>query len=145
MPRVDFYVLATTAPLARQRYACRLVEKAVGQGHKVFVRTATIDDAHELDTLMWTFNDRSFLPHELAGESADGAPSGRAPVLIGRGSAPAAHRELLVNLSDDTPSDAAQFERIAEIVDEDPERRRLARLRFRQYRETGCELMTHTI
>jgi DNA polymerase-3 subunit chi len=145
MPRVDFYVLATTAPMARERYACRLVEKAVGQGHTVFVRTASIDDARALDTLMWTFSDRSFLPHELLVESSGVAPSGRAPVLIGTGNAPAAHRELLVNLGGDTAPDAAEFARIAEIVDEDPERRRLARLRFKQYRETGCELMTHTL
>jgi DNA polymerase-3 subunit chi len=145
MPRVDFYVLGTTAPLARERYACRLVEKVVAEGHTVFVRAATPDDARDLDLLLWTFNDRSFVPHEVAPEPTGAAPGVRAPVLIGTGHAPSGHRQVLVNLCSDRPPDAGEFERIVEIVDEDPERRRLARLRFKQYREAGCELKTHTV
>lgn len=143
MPRIDFYVLAASGPEVRERFACRLAEKAVDLGHAVFVRTDSAGQAQELDRLMWTFSDRSFLPHELA-TGGDFAPA-RAPVLIGTGTAPAAHRELLVNLTTTMPADLADFERVAEIVDEDPERRRLARTRFKQYREQGFEPETHTL
>ena len=43
--------------------ACRLAEKACDQGLRVAVRTAGPAQTAELDDLMWTFSDRSFVPH----------------------------------------------------------------------------------
>ena len=63
--RVDFYVLAEDAPDARLRYACRLAEAAVERGERVYLQTASAAEAQRLDDLLLTFNDRSFLPHEI--------------------------------------------------------------------------------
>ena len=52
---------------------------------------------------------------------------------------------MLVNLSDQLPAQAAQFSRIAEIIDADPERRRLGRERFKAYRDRQLPLQTHQI
>ena len=143
MPRIDFYILQGAEPRGRERFACRLIERAVSLGHAVFVRAASLEAARDFDVLMWTYSDRSFLPHELADGVAP--PSGRAPVLIGTGAAPPGHRALLVNLTSEQPLDLEAVERVAEIVDDEPERRRLARERFRQYRERGFELETHSL
>ena len=142
MPRVDFYVLSASEP-SRTHFACRLTEKAVAHGNTVFLRVASAELARELDTLLWTFNDRSFLPHEIVGQ-ADGSATG-APVLIGTGNAPSSHRQLLVNLTSEMPEDAGEFERIAELVDDDPEGKRLARSRFRQYRDRGWSPESHNL
>jgi DNA polymerase III subunit chi len=143
MTRVDFYVLSEDAADARLRFACRLTEKAVEHGHRVYIQTATLTEAQRLDELLWTFSDGSFLAHEIAGE---GTPShSRVMVLLGDGDAPTSHRQLLINLTDRLPADFAAFERIAEIVDVDPERKRLSRERYRQYREHGCGLESHTL
>ena len=69
--RVDFYVLSENAPDARLRWACRLAEQAAEQGSRVYLQTAGQAEAQRLDELLWTYNDRSFLPHEIfsGGES----------------------------------------------------------------------------
>jgi DNA polymerase-3 subunit chi len=139
--RVDFYVLAEDAPDARLRHACRLAAEAVERGERVYLQTAGAAEAHRLDDLLWTFNDRSFLPHE----TFSGAPASheRVMIMLGHDPAPATHRRLLINLTEQVPADPGQYERIAEIVDVDPERKRSARERFRQYRDQGCALETH--
>jgi DNA polymerase III subunit chi len=143
MSRVDFYVLSEETPDARLRCACRLAERAVEQGMRVYVQTAAAADAQRLDELLWTFNDRSFLPHEIFA----GAPASHPLVMImlGEATAPESHRQLLVNLTDAVPEQPQAYERIAEIVDTDPERKRSARDRYKQYRERGCALESHNL
>jgi DNA polymerase-3 subunit chi len=46
---------------------------------------------------------------------------------------------------DAMPADVNAYERIAEIVDVDPERKRTARERYKQYREQGCTLESHNL
>ena len=43
------------------------------------------------------------------------------------------------------PAELDQYERVAEIVDVDPERKRNARERYKQYRERGCTLESHNV
>jgi DNA polymerase III subunit chi len=140
-PRVDFYVLAGADARQRLRYACRLVEKAYLLDHKVFVRLDTPVEAEAVDELLWTFADRSFVPHELA---TAGAPPG-AVVQVGTGDPPPGHADLLVNLGSDVPAGFQGFARIAELVDADEERRRQGRERFRYYREHGLSPESHTV
>ena len=143
MSRVDFYVLSQGAPDARQRFACRLAEQAAEQGHRVYVQAASLGDAQRLDDLLWTFNERGFLPHEL---SSGGGPSHpRVMVLVGNAAAPTNHRELLINLTDTLPAELDGYSRIAEIVDTDPTRKQLSRDRYKAYRERGCELESHNV
>lgn len=64
--RVDFYVLAGPKPAARLRFACRLAEKAYRLDHRVHLQTGSAAEAEQLDELLWTFRQGSFVPHELA-------------------------------------------------------------------------------
>jgi DNA polymerase III subunit chi len=141
--RVDFYVLSEDAPDARLRCACRLAEQAVEQGQRVYLQTASPSEAQRLDELLWTFNDRSFLPHEIFSGSPASHP--RVMILLGDAAAPPSHRQLVVNLTEALPVELADYECVAEIVDVDPERKRSARERFRQYRERGCTLESHNL
>ena len=143
MSRVDFYVLSESSPDARLRYACRLAEKAFEQGMRVYVQTPSLAEAQRLDDLLWTFNERSFLPHEVL----NGNPPSHAKVmiLIGEAEAPPTHRGLLINLTNVLPAALESYERIAEIVDVDVERKRLSRERWKVYRERGCEMESHNI
>lgn len=143
MSRVDFYVLSQDAPDARLRTACRLIEKAFDQGIRTYVQTSTLDQAQRLDELLWTFNDRSFLPHEVSNGSTASHP--RVLVLLGDAPAPRDHRQLLVNLTNVLPAELDSYERIAEIVDMDPENKRLSRERYKVYRDRGCTLETHNL
>jgi DNA polymerase III subunit chi len=143
MSRVDFYVLSDEGGDARLRFACRLAEKAVDQGNRVYLQTASLAEAQRLDELLWTFSDRSFLAHEVATGSA--ASHERVMVMLGETDAPITHRQLLINLTDRLPGDVSAYDRIAEIVDVDPERKRVSRERYKQYRERGCTLESHNL
>ena len=141
--RVEFYVLSEDAPDARLRQACRLAEEAAEKGSRVYVQTADSGQSQRLDDLLWTFRDGSFLPHEVFA----GAPAAHARVMVmlGHAAAPPSHRQLVVNLTDAIPAELEQYERLAEIVDVDPERKRVARERYKQYRERGCTLESHNV
>jgi DNA polymerase-3 subunit chi len=142
--RVDFYVLSDAAPDARLRVACRLIEKAFEGGLRVYVQTSSLEEAQRLDELLWTFNDRAFIPHEVI---EDGSPitHERTVILIGLGAPPSTHRQLLMNLTTALPVEIDSVERIAEIVDVDPENKRRSRERYKAYRELGCALESHNL
>ncbi len=127
----------------RLRQACRLAEQAAEQGQYVYLQTGSAAESRQLDELLWTFRDGSFLPHEIN----TGAPAShlQVKVLLGDAPAPASHRQLLINLTETLPLAIESYPRIAEIVDTDPERKRSARERYRQYREHGCTLESHTL
>jgi DNA polymerase III subunit chi len=143
-PRVDFYVLASQDPAARLRFACRLVEKAWHRRHRVRVQfDAGGGELEAFDDLLWTWADRSFVPHFRLGTDTP-APGAPAPVVIADSDdADAGDGDLIVNLAQVLPPGLDGFERIAEVIDADEARRRRGRERFRQYRERGIEPATH--
>ena len=144
MTRVAFYVLDEQAAQARELFACRLTEKAWRLKHRVYLHAASGEAAREVDQLLWTFRDGSFVPHALEGDTADAAAD-RAPVRIGTGGEPSFEAELLINLGHEVPLFFSRFERVAEIVAGTDEQKAAARERFRFYRDRGYALETHQI
>jgi DNA polymerase-3 subunit chi len=140
---VDFYVLSEGGPDARLLCACRLAESAVEQGARVYLLTSGAGDTRRLDELLWTYHDRSFLPHEIY----SGAPATHelVRVMLGESPGPESHRDLLINLTESLPAGLEQYTRIAEIVDVHAERKRTARERYKHYRERGCTLESHNL
>jgi DNA polymerase-3 subunit chi len=142
-PRVDFYVLPTSEPAARLRFACRLVEKAWLRKHRVRVQLDP-GDLEAFDDMLWTFADRSFVPHHRLGAGDATPPPAPAPVVLADGdAADPADGDLLVNLAGALPPALERWGRIAEVVDADEARRGRGRERFRLYRERGWEPQTH--
>jgi DNA polymerase III subunit chi len=141
--RVDFYVLGAGEPRARLLTACRLAEKAFEEGLRVAVRTASPAETAELDELLWTFSDRSFVPH--APWPSDPALAADTPVLIASGALPDTHRDVLVNLAAGSSGDDLAWGRICEIVGPDEPSKLAARARWRSYREAGLEPQSHNL
>jgi DNA polymerase-3 subunit chi len=139
--RVDFYVLKSATAKQRWTFACRLTEKAYLRDMHVVLLSETAADAEALDELLWTFNERSFVPHELR----RGASAGAAPVQLTPDLDAVDAADLLVNLSGRLPARLDRFNRIAEIIDADDERRRLGRERFKAYRELKLPVETHQL
>ncbi len=140
--RVDFYVLKSSAARERWTFACRLTEKAYLRDLKVVVLNDTAADAELMDDLLWTFNERSFVPHTIDDGSGAAAST---PVRLTRDLATVDRADLLVNLSGRLPERLERFARIAEVIDADEERRRLGRERFKVYRELKLPLETHQL
>lgn len=139
MSKVDFYILPTDALSARLDFACKLCEKAWRLGHRVYLHCQDAAQRDELDQRLWQFKGEAFVPHDHHEQHLD------ASVALGIGSDAGAHRDLLINLGTDVPGFVGQFERIAEIVVEDPSIRQAARERFRFYREQGYALQDHRL
>ncbi|MCG5495275.1 DNA polymerase III subunit chi [Ectothiorhodospira variabilis] len=137
MTRVDFYLLKGTHAQQRLTTVCRLVHKAFGLGHRVHIHTRSQNEARALDDLLWTFKDDAFIPHGINPDDA------RVPVSIGPN--PPETAQVLVNLAAEVPEHFDRFERVAEVVNEDPAVRDSGRARFRHYREQGCDLHHHPL
>jgi DNA polymerase III subunit chi len=144
IPQIDFYVLAASDPQTRLRFACRLVEKAWLKRHRVRVQFDPGSELDAFDQMLWTFSDRSFVPHRRAG-APDDAPEPAPPMVViaDVADADSADGDVLVNLAAETPPAIDGWSRIAEIVDSDAGRRAQGRDRFRAYRERGLEPATH--
>lgn len=144
MPRVDFYVLANSTPEGKLRYTCRLARKIYTLGKSAYIQAASEDQAQRLDDLMWTFDQSSFLPHRRHGVSYSDEP--QAPITIGYEPPPEGRSaDVFISLLESVPAYADRFDRVAELVDNDPREKQSARERFRQYRERGFELETHQV
>jgi DNA polymerase-3 subunit chi len=139
--RVDFYVLKSAAAKQRWTFACRLTEKAYLRDLRVVIVSDTLADAQALDDLLWTFSERSFIPHQLCGETGAADPDTKVHLTLDAAAVPSA--DLLVNLTDRLPSEWQRYARVAEIIDADEERRRLGRERFKVYRDMKVTLETH--
>ncbi len=139
---VDFYVLASTDAKERLRLACRLAEKAYLSSARVLVWSDNAGELSAFDDLLWTFADRSFVPHESYRETEQWQ---EVPVLLSGPNDPAPDHsiDVLLNLGGVVPPCAAQAGRILEIIDADEARRQAGRARFRSYRERGLSPQTH--
>jgi DNA polymerase III subunit chi len=141
--RVDFYVLKSAAAKQRWAFACRLTEKAYLLDLKIVIVNDTLADAQALDELLWTFNERSFIPHKVCLDERSVDPATPVHLTLETAAIPAA--DLLVNLALRLPAQLQNYTRIAEIIDADEERRRLGRERFKAYRDLKFTMETHQI
>lgn len=140
MTRVDFHILPASGKIDPDRWACKLTAKAWRQGHRVYLQAASQAQALQLDELLWTFRDISFLPHCLAAE-----PSDTVRVTVGYGDAAPPENEVMINLAHPVPSFFSRFERVLEIAPAHEEGRSQARERYRYYQERGYQVTSHTI
>lgn len=130
--QVSFYSDAVE-PL---RFACRLIRRALASGKPVGVCVPP-PLAVELDGLLWSFDPVEFIPHRRL----DGVmPPSPGEVLLVADAALLPHRALLVNLGDEMPSAALEFERVLEVVGTEPDRVRAGRMRYRVYQQAGASL-----
>jgi len=139
MAEIRFYTLADPGGPRRLRQVCALTEKAFHDGERVLVWLDDDAALTQLDNLLWTFGDRSFVPHEPL--AADPAAS-EAPVQLFAGpempGGAARHFSTLVMLREQASRAALDFPVVIEVVDADPAIRAAGRARFRFYRDHGA-------
>jgi DNA polymerase-3 subunit chi len=142
--QVDFYILDSDSDDARLSLACKIVDKATQLDHHVFIHSTSDGEAQQLDELLWTFSQGSFIPHRVVRAELDSPPP--EPVLIGVNQTPGAGRwDVLINLAPEVPEFFSRYERVAEVVDANPVRREQSRERYRFYRDRGYKLNTHQV
>lgn len=131
--KVEFH---TQAP-DRLLYACRVLRKAAVMGAKVQV-TADDETLRQFDQLLWTFSNTDFVPHCL--QDASTLVTGQSPILLTPRPQADASCTVLLNLGPDVPDGFDQFDRIIEIVGDDPSDKQQARKRWKLYASSGCDM-----
>lgn len=139
MTKVDFYVLPETTGEARWLFACKLAEKVQRMGMHVLIAMDSEAEARQLDELLWTFKPESFIPHQLINS---GKPS---PVEITFNEQAGDHQGLLLNLSNTIPSWFSRFERISEVVIQEPHMLAISRERYSFYKSRGYPIETRKL
>lgn len=139
MTRVDFYILQKQTAADRHDFTCRLTEKAVAQGNRVMIATENEAETQTLDELLWTFRPESFVPH------GTGAAASAAPVLISHSGDDPDHHDLLINLRQNIPPEFSRFQRLAEVVVQEPAILSSTREHFSFYKARGYQMNTHKL
>jgi len=141
--RVDFYVTKQSVPDFALNTICRITEKAFSAGHRIHILLNSATDCKKLDALLWTFRDRSFIPHEVSN-----TPIQNCPVTISSESSSdmgPEHVDMLLNTRDEIPENFMHYQRIAEIIDNQPSAVDAGRERYRFYRENGLDPQHHEV
>ena len=141
MTRVDFYVLGEQFRGDASTLACRLAEKAWLQGRRVYLHTGSPAETEQLDRLLWTFREGSFVPHGANGKVSPGLN----PVLVGHDDQGGEEHDVLINLAPEVPHFFSRFDRVAELIEQAPEKRKQGRVRYAFYRDRGYPLQTHSL
>ena len=139
MTRVGFYVVQSPQASRRLDIAMRLTEKAFQQGHRIFINAEDRTQAEQLDEQLWSFRAGSFLPHALLGNEDS------SHIAIGWGQDPSDHGDLLINLQLDVPPFFSRFNRVAEVVTQDPQSLAALRTSWTFYKERGYQLEKHDL
>ncbi len=143
MTRIDFYILpdGTSPADSAVMTACKLCEKAVTAGMKIYAHTSSRALADDFDGALWSFRQGGFIAHERFEGAAIEEPL--PPVLIGSVEPPDSHHDVLVNLDTEVPDFFSRFTRVLEIVAGDEAQRSASRARYKFYRDRGYELNTY--
>ena len=147
MPKIDFYLIPDRSEKKRLLFACHFIEEAYKQQHRIYIHTENQTLAQELDELLWTYREDSFLPHELyINKAINTTINTIIPIQIGFNSIPPnAQQDILINLDNNVtaPKFYLQFKHIVELVSDDPIVQTAARERYKFYRAQGAIINTH--
>tara|TARA_R110002073_G_scaffold321961_2_gene498313 strand:+ start:34 stop:465 length:432 start_codon:yes stop_codon:yes gene_type:complete len=132
MTQIYFYSGATN----KLETTCRLCAKAVQQGLKVMIYTLDVTVIEQLDRLLWTFSQTSFVPHCHINDKLVRVT----PVILSDKMEQVVCAEVLLNLHDACPPSFNQFQRLIEIAGSSHEDKLAARERYRLYQSEGYEV-----
>ncbi|MBX2879857.1 MAG: DNA polymerase III subunit chi [Granulosicoccus sp.] len=143
MTRVDFYVLSDTETHSRLDLICRLADKAMGHGQRVFIYSRDKALLRQLDNKLWDFRALSFAAHRFV-ESNSSMLEHDDPIILSSAE-PGFDRTVLVNLDDTVPTFFSRFERALEVVNRQPEIQKPGRERYLFYKQRGYPLQHHPV
>jgi len=130
MPRADFYLIAKPRFLEEPlRLVCELARKSYDANLWTLILARDVDQAEQIDAMLWEFDDDAYVPHQIAGTDEEDELT---PVLIATPDLDVPARALVINLRDAAYEGAC--ERILEVVPADPAAREPLRERWKHYK-----------
>ena len=135
MTNALFYLLPSNDDLQRLKYACILAEKSYRKGKSVFIHSANEAESRELDKLLWTVRDNSFIPHQRQPATVTEINS---PIVIGHQVIDGYRFQVLINLSEPL-ANTDTIEWILEVVHQREDIKQLSRANWRHYQQQGIQ------
>lgn len=136
MTRVDFYHLQQKT---LDEVLPKLLQKAYSTGKRIKVKIGTEERVEFINSLLWTYNDESFLPH---GSKKDGFAN-QQPIWLSADieNPNAALFLFLVDGAEENAETLTQYERVFNIFDgNSAEAVQQARRLWKEYKNSGCEV-----
>ena len=133
MTKIDFYQIYEE----QINFACKLIGQVYRRGHEIYVHVNGQEEAEALDDQLWLLPEDTFIPHTLQKTGLN------APIKIGFDHEPSDHQDVLINLSGVVPHFFSRFDRVAEIVPVEENRRQTARANYSFYKQRGYTLNYH--
>ena len=134
MTAISFYHLQRTS---LDRALPKLLEKVLESGHRAVVVAGSEEQVEALGTALWTYEQRSFLPH---GSAADGHAD-RQPVYLTVDDENPNGSDVLVLVDGAASANLDGFDRVLDMFDgHDAAAVEAARARWRDLKEAGHEL-----
>ena len=134
MTEVGFYHLLHW-PL--ERALPKLLEKALERGHRAVVLAGSKERVDDLNAVLWTYEERSWLPHGTAGDG----PAADQPVYLTADDENPNGADVLVTVDGREAGNTDGYARIIDMFDGRTEAMvAAARLRWRGYLDKGFTL-----
>ena len=155
MARADFYQLTSSDPASRYPLLCRLLEKAVAAGQEVYVLCQDQAEVSHLDQYLWAFKPDSFIAHACARQSIDQSIDQStdqstdqtidSTIILGHPLSVMVpqHKDICINLCSTVAP--KHYERIIELVTQEPAMLIITREHFRAYQELGRIMQYHKL
>ena len=123
-------------------YVCKLIERGYKQNiNPIFIKTDTQKQAEELDKVLWTFRQESYIPHTLVDQDSNNTQ----PVQIGWIDNEIEDAEAIINLSDGMPDISNHLKKIHEIIENIDEKKEKARERWKKYKSIGFNIKAYKV
>lgn len=129
---------------AKDISVCHLAQLYYERGKTVYIFARDQRHADALDSLLWTFDEQSFVPHEVYGGEPDAAVE--APVVIGTNSAVHHDFDIFIAGAHFEETDMpfiTRFDSVIDFADQyDDNLVLLSRKRYQMFREHNYEMHT---
>ena len=134
MSEIGFYHL-TRQPL--ERALPSLLERVLERGHRAVLMAASVERVEALNGLLWTYEERSWLPH---GSARDGQ-AGWQPIYLTTTEENPNGADVLVLIEGLRPGFVDRFARVLDMFDgRDEAQVAAARERWREWKAAGHQL-----
>ena len=132
MTQIEFHFNATD----KLAYICRLLRKGTSQNQRLLV-VGQANVLTQLDVALWSVAPHDFVSHCQASEAH---LVNHSAVVLATQLEPVPGVKTAVNLGPELPEGFEGFDRLIEVVSDDPADRLQARVRWKQYTALGYSL-----